>query len=125
RAAGRITDSLVRERLLAALDLWLALEPSASERRAGDPGRAWVRAVLRSADPDPYRDAVRNALLAGDFRTMAALIGRREALAQPARFTAVLGRFQVVPAERRRAVLESALQARPGDLALLMALGDS
>ena len=56
----RVGDSLVRERLLAALDMWLVLEPSAPERRTGDPDRAWVRAVLRAADRDPYRDAVRD-----------------------------------------------------------------
>src|SRR5262249_57256859 len=64
-AAGRVNGSLVRDRALTALDRWLAAEPSAG-----------VRAVLRSADPDPYRDAVRDALAAGDGRAVAALAGR-------------------------------------------------
>src|SRR5262249_16003291 len=36
-----------------------------------------------------------------------------------------LGRLDWLPADRRRAVLESALRAQPGDLHLLMALGGS
>jgi serine/threonine protein kinase/Tfp pilus assembly protein PilF len=114
--AKRVNESLIRDRVLTALDLWLALaEPS-----------AWVRAVLQSADPDPYRDAVRDAFAVRDDRALSALAGRPEALAQPARFAAVLGqlRERVTP-ERRRAVLESALRARPGDLTLLVELGNS
>jgi tetratricopeptide (TPR) repeat protein len=45
-------------------------------------------------------------------------------MAQPARFAAVLGQLNGVSRERQVAVLESALRARPGDLALLMALGN-
>jgi serine/threonine protein kinase/tetratricopeptide (TPR) repeat protein len=115
-AAQRVNESLIRDRILTALDLWLAL----GERSA------WVRAVLRSADPDPYRDAVRDALAAKDDRALSTLAGRPEALDQPARFAAVLGqlRERVTP-ERRRAVLQGALRARPWDLALLVELGNS
>jgi serine/threonine protein kinase/tetratricopeptide (TPR) repeat protein len=115
-AAKRVNESLIRDRVLTALDLWLAL----AERSA------WVRTVLRSTDPDPYRDAMRDAFAARDDRALSALAGRPEALAQPARFAAVLGqlRERVTP-ERRRAVLESALRTRPWDLALLVELGNS
>jgi tetratricopeptide (TPR) repeat protein len=116
--AKRVNESLIRDRVLTILDLWLALaEPS-----------AWVRAVLRSADPDPYRDAVRDAFAATDDRALSALARRPEALAQPARFAAVLSLGQLrewVTPERQRAVLASALRSRPGDLALLMELGNS
>src|SRR5262249_18835366 len=106
---------LVRDRLLTALDGWLAAGPS-PEIRDG------VRALLRSVDPDKYREAVRDAGIAGDTRAVAALAGRPEALAQPARVADLRGRVGGVPAARRRAVLESALRTRPGDLGLLMAL---
>jgi tetratricopeptide (TPR) repeat protein len=109
--AGR---SLIRERLLTALDLWLWAEPSEE-----------VRAALRAADPDPYRNDVRDALVAGDAARLAALAGRPEALSQPGRFAAALGEHAAVPAERRRAVLQAALRDRPGDLTLLMTLGNS
>jgi tetratricopeptide (TPR) repeat protein len=125
-AAERVKGSLVKERLLAALDWWLAVEQSAWEMLAGDPGSAWVREVLRSADPDPYRDLVRDAVLASDRRTMSALLDRQEALAQPARYAAILGAHEGVGAPaRRRAILESALRDRPGDLSLLITLGRS
>jgi tetratricopeptide (TPR) repeat protein len=116
-AARRAKGSLVRERLLAALDLWLAI---------GDPGRAWVRKVLRSADPDKYRGAVRDAVMARDTRALTALLWKPEALAQPARYAAVLPlMIEMRPPGRLRAVLESALRRRPGELGLLMALGNS
>src|SRR5262249_50864072 len=46
-----------------------------------------------------------------------------EALAQPARFAVVFGQVLNVPVARRRVIMESALRARSGDLALLMGLG--
>ena len=114
QAAERVTTSVIRDRVLGALDQWLATDPS-----------AWVRAVLRDADPDPYRDAVRDALAARDQGAVVGLIGRPAALGQPARFAAVLGHLYGLSAERRRAVLLSALRTRPGDLALLLLLGRS
>jgi tetratricopeptide (TPR) repeat protein len=114
-AAGRLAGSLVRDRLLAALDLWLVTEPSAG-----------VREVLRAADPGPYRDAVRDAVAAGDRKRVGELAGRPDALAQPPGFAAALGQNSAaVPADRSRAVLGAALRSRPGDLALLMTLGNS
>src|SRR5262249_52236617 len=111
---ARVNRSLVRDRLLAALDLWLKDEPSDG-----------LRAVLRSADPDPYRNAVRDARALKDARAMAALVGQPEALTQPAWFAVVLGDIDDVPVERQRAVLESALRGQRGHLGLLIALGKS
>jgi tetratricopeptide (TPR) repeat protein len=108
----KVNGSLVRDRVLTALDLWLIWDPSAG-----------LRAVLRAADPDKYRDAVRDALAGQDGRAVFALAGRPEALTQPARFAVIFSKLGDVPADRRRAVLQSALRARPGDLALLMGLG--
>src|SRR5262249_10475444 len=50
---------------------------------------------------------------------------RAAALAQPPGFAAALGQHTGLPVERRRAVLEVALRSRPGDLPLLMTLGNS
>src|SRR5262249_27114956 len=48
------------------------------------------------------------------------------ALAQPPGFAATLGQHNAaVPADRARVVLGAALRSRPGDLALLMTLGNS
>jgi tetratricopeptide (TPR) repeat protein len=115
-SAGRVNGSLIRDRLLTALDLWLIWDPSA-EVRTG------VRAVLQAADPDPYRDAFRDALVAKNGDAVNALSARKEALDQPSRFSVILGQLDDVPLDRRRAVLGSALRARPGDLALIMQMG--
>lgn len=104
----------MRERLLTALDLWLYLEPTAP-----------VRDVLRAIDPDPYREAIRDSVAAGDGARQAELAGRPAALEQPHWFAAVLGLNRAVAVERRQVVLEAALRTRPGDLGLLMELGES
>jgi tetratricopeptide (TPR) repeat protein len=113
-AARWVAGSLVRDRLVAALDLWLATEP-ASE----------VRAVLRLADPDPYRDAVRDAVAARDEAGVAELAGRADALAQPPGFASALGQNPAVPDDRKRAVLRVALRGRYADFSLLFALGET
>jgi tetratricopeptide (TPR) repeat protein len=112
--AARVDDSTVRDRLVAALDQLLAIGRSSQ-----------LRAALRAADPDPYRDAVRDARSAGDRRRIAELAGRPEAADQPSGFVAVLGEEAAVPVERRRVLLAAAVARRPGDLGLLMALGRS
>src|SRR5262249_14136241 len=79
-----------------------------------------------SADPDKYRGAVRDAIMARDARALNALMWKPQALAQPARYAAVLPLMvEMEPPQRLRAVLESALRTRSGDLGLLMALGNS
>jgi len=113
-AARRISASLVRDRLLTALDLWLLYEPSTP-----------LRELLRAADADPYRDAMRDAVAMKDKARQTYLVGSQEALAQPAWFAAALGRNNATPVKRRREVLEAALRSRRGDLALHMELGYS
>jgi tetratricopeptide (TPR) repeat protein len=111
-SAGRIADSHLRHRLVATLDVWLVFDTSAA-----------VRDVLREADPDSYRDAIRDATVAGDGKRVAELAGRPEALAQPPSFAAAFGQHRAVPVQRRREALEIALRARPGNLPLLLTLG--
>jgi eukaryotic-like serine/threonine-protein kinase len=113
-AARRVNGSLIQDRLLGALDQWLASEPS-----------AWLRAVLKAADPDPYRDAVRDAMLAGREQQLAELAQQPEALAHSARFAAVFAQRRIIPVERRRVLLKAALRVRPTDPSLLTVLGYS
>ncbi len=113
-AAGRVNGSPIRDRVLAALDGWLAFDPSPD-----------VRAVLLATDPDPYRDAVRDALAAGDRLRALGLAGRPDALAQPPGFATALVQLGGLSTDRRVTVLESALRAWPGNLALLMGLGNT
>jgi tetratricopeptide (TPR) repeat protein len=112
--AARVSASAVRERIVSALDQLLRQQKSDG-----------VRALLRRVDADPYRDVVRDAVLANDWVKMAELAGQQAALEQPAGFTAFLGESWAIPVERRRQLLQSALGRQPGDLGLLMTLGGS
>jgi eukaryotic-like serine/threonine-protein kinase len=113
-AAARVSASLVRERIVTALD-----------RRLRQEGTAGLRAVLRRVDADPYRDAVRDALLDKDRAKFIELVGQTAALEQPPGFAAFLGDSEAIPVERRRELLLAAVSRRPKDVALLMTLGTS
>jgi tetratricopeptide (TPR) repeat protein len=112
-AAVRVSTSLMKERIVAALDrlLW--------------PGNvAAARAVLRLVDANPFRDAFRDAILASEQARFVELASQDEALEQPPGFAAFLGDIGDIEAERRRQLLEGAVSRRPGDLSLLMTLGN-
>lgn len=111
RSLDVLNESLLRERILAVLDLWLIGEPVDA-----------IRVILKHADPDEYRDAMRDSVVTKDDQRQASLAGLPVAFEQPSRFVAALARLSAVPLERRRALLETALQSRPGDLELLMNL---
>jgi serine/threonine protein kinase/Flp pilus assembly protein TadD len=113
-AVARVSASAVRERIVSALDRLLVL-----------PQAAGVRALLRRVDADPYRDLVRDAVLARGAAKLAQLAGQDEALEQPAGFVAFLGEIGEIPVQRRRQLLQAAVSRRPGDLALLMTLGET
>ncbi len=113
-AAARVSASAVRERIASALDrlLW-------QQKTAG------VRALLRRVDADPFRDAVRDSYNTADpAKIIAELAGQETALEQPPGFVAFLGESQAIPVERRRQLLQAAVNRRPGNLGLLMTLGD-
>ena len=111
---ARVSASALRARIVSGLDRMLGQEKADG-----------VRAVLRKVDADPYRDAVRDAVLAGESAKVADLAGRADALEQPAGFVAFLGESLAIPVERRRHLLQAAVGRRPGDLGLLMTLGKS
>jgi tetratricopeptide (TPR) repeat protein len=117
-SAGRLAASVIKDLLMAALDVWLVTNPSPD-----------LAAILRAADSDEYRDAVRATVAVGDApggpARQAELAGQLLALKQPARFAVALGQARPVPPDRRREVLGVALRSRPGDLSLLMELGRS
>jgi tetratricopeptide (TPR) repeat protein len=76
-------------------------------------------------DADPYRDAVRDAVLADDQAKVVELAGQPAALEQPPGFTAFLAESGAISAGRLRQLLETAVRRQPGDLRLLMTLGNS
>jgi tetratricopeptide (TPR) repeat protein/serine/threonine protein kinase len=111
-AAARVEASEVRERIVSALDRLLRQEKTAG-----------VRALLRRVDADPYRDAVRDAVLANDGTKMAELSGKEQALKQLPGFAAYLGESKAIAVQRRRQLLQAAVSRQPGNLDLLMTLG--
>jgi tetratricopeptide (TPR) repeat protein len=125
-AAALVTASAVREQIVSALDLLLVLEHRVRQRhhRSADPQKlARVRSLLRQVDTDPYRDAIRDAILAGDRAKLRELEGQKAALGQPPGFVAILGNLGASGVERQRQLLKAALRRWPGNLALLMTLG--
>jgi tetratricopeptide (TPR) repeat protein len=110
--ATRLATSVVRARIVSALDRVLR-----RERKAG------VRALLQRLDADPYRDAVRNAVLANDRTKVVELAAADDALRQPPGFAAVLGEFLEIGEVRRQQLLQAAVRGHPGEAGLLMMLG--
>ncbi len=113
-AAARVSASVVRERIVSALDRLLRHQKKAK-----------VRALLRRLDADPYRNAVRDAVLANDGKKVAKLAGKEEALLQPSGFAAFLGGTPAVQVGRRQQLLQAAVNRRPGNLSLLMTLAET
>ncbi len=113
-AAARVSASVVRERIVSALDRLLRQQRTAAGR-----------ALLRRVDADPYRDAVRDVVLANDAAKLAELAGQATALGQPPGFVAFLGESEAITVQRQRHLLAAALSRRPGDLGLLITLGET
>jgi hypothetical protein len=99
-AAARVSASVVRQRVVAALDR--LLRPKKMDG---------VRTLLRQVDADRYRDAVRDAVLADDWAKVVELAGRKAALEQPPGFVAFLGESGDIPVQRRRQLLQAAATA--------------
>ncbi len=110
-AVARVTASVVRERIVSALDRVLL-----QERTAG------VRDLLRRVDADAYRDAVRDAVRANDGVQVAQLAGRKAAREQPPGFITFLGDSPSISLGQRRQLMVSAAIQKSGDLNLLMTL---
>ena len=111
-ASRRVSESAARDRLVAALDIWLLGEQS-----------DWVRDVLRAVDPDPFRDAVRDAALAEKDGSLVVLAFQPAALKQSPAFASALGQSARIDSDRRLQILTEGIRRRPDDLGLLMALG--
>jgi serine/threonine-protein kinase len=106
--AARVRASAVRAELVAALDDW------ASSRRG--PLQTWVLAVARGADPDPWRDRVRDPRVWNSKRRLARLVREAHAGEAPPRFVAFLGvHLHALLGGDSEALLRAAQERRPGD----------
>jgi tetratricopeptide (TPR) repeat protein len=115
-AATRVETSAIRERLVLVMNRLLLTGQEQKE------GAEALRDLLHRVDPDPFRDAFRDAVVARDASKVLLSARAADVLAQPPEFIAALGQSGVLPEERRRELLQSAVIRRPSDIALLMTL---
>jgi hypothetical protein len=95
--------------LAAALDNW------ASKRQWGSKGRSRLLAIARVADPDPWRDRLRDALERPDPRALKELVASARGEELPPATVVLLARAAegTAEAERAVAVLRQAQQRHP------------
>ncbi len=128
--AGRPRD--VARAIVAALDCWAIVRRD--RRSDGNPasGPSWgpPLAAARAADPDPWRDALRDALEAGDRQAVARLASANDLETRPASSLWLLGRMLIWAGrfDDCRTALARAWKAHPEDfwinldLALVLSL---
>ena len=111
-AAKLIDESIIRDRLLTALDAWLleSLSPQ-------------VLAIVKATDADAFRNAFRDAIQANRFDEQIGLANRTDTIRQPMRFLMAMGRLHALPADQRERFLRAAFQHQPRNLTVLMDLG--
>lgn len=114
-AARRIHESLISNRLMLALDLWWVYHPGI--RRPME-----FRKLLETADPDPFRNEVRQSVARSDIGWIAAIAADSQAFKQPPRFVAVMGQISKFPTAAREALLRPALERNPDDFSLLQTM---
>jgi tetratricopeptide (TPR) repeat protein len=110
QAAERVRASGARAALVAALDDWAFCTGEVSRR-------AWLREVARRADPDPWRNRLRDALAKKDRKALRALADDVARPAQPVVTLVALaaGLGEAGDAAGAVAVLRQAQRRHPGD----------
>jgi serine/threonine protein kinase/Flp pilus assembly protein TadD len=111
-AAERIRSCPIRLQLAAALDDW-----AAAQRALGLEGWRRVVAVSRAADPDRWRDRLRDALEGNDTKALQEVAASVPDENLPPATAVLLGRLSLGTgaAEKAVAVLEKVWQRHPGD----------
>jgi tetratricopeptide (TPR) repeat protein len=77
-AAARIRASVIKPHLVAALDDWVRMKGAARL-----PGWQHLLAIARHADPDPFRNRVRDALPRTDRKVLEELARAKQLVSQP------------------------------------------
>jgi tetratricopeptide (TPR) repeat protein len=119
-AAEQVRGRPIHRQLVAALDYWAAI--GKARKREGWRQRL---AVARAADPDPWRDRLRDALESKDPRAVEELAAVSQVEDWPAATLKLLGELAIGTAsgERVAAVLGRAQQRHPGDFWINQVLG--
>ena len=117
-AAARVQASPVRGALVAALDDWAACATDRDQQ-------AWVLAVVRQADPDPWRDRVRDPATWDDPAALRELADQAPVAEQSPQLLAVLGaRLRAKNLDAVR-FLERVASAYPGDFWVNVEMGNA
>jgi tetratricopeptide (TPR) repeat protein len=115
-AAEWVSGAAVREALVVALDDWAGCAQSRQRR-------AWVLEVARRADPDPWRDRVRDPAVLSDAAAVAQLAADKQAADQSPQLLSLLGSGLKGPEKER--LLRAAQERHPGDFWINFGLGNA
>jgi serine/threonine-protein kinase len=116
--AARVRTSGVRGALVAALDDWAV--------SAADKGRQeWLLAVARRADPDPWRDRVRDPAVWRSAAALAELAGTAPVSEQPVPMLLALGDRMGVTGREATVFYRWVQRAHPDDFWANLALGNA
>jgi serine/threonine-protein kinase len=107
-AAARVLASRWSAHLVAALDDWAVCA-------AGPARQDWVLAVARQADPDPWRDRVRDPAVWGDARALAELARAAPLEEQPVSLLLALGERLTACGEDGASFLRRVREQHPED----------
>lgn len=117
-AATRVRASPVRGALVAALDDWSACAADQDQR-------AWVLAVVRQADPDPWRDRVRDPETWDNPKALRDLADRAPVAEESPQLLAVLGARLRARNLDGVAFLERVASAYPADFWVNIEMGNA
>ena len=117
-AAARVRASPVREALVAALDDWSACAVDLDQQ-------AWVLAVVRLADPDPWRDRVRDPATWDDREALGELAAAAPVAEQKPQLLVVLGVRLRAKGGDARAFLSRVVLAHPTDFWANVEMGNT
>jgi len=110
-AAQRIRARTIRLELVVALDSWTDRRMRA--RTAGDVSWKRLLAVARAADPDTWRNEVRDALAQRDFETLTKLAASAQIIDLPAQTLSLIS--SLLDAEHGQSLLRRAQREHPDD----------
>jgi tetratricopeptide (TPR) repeat protein/tRNA A-37 threonylcarbamoyl transferase component Bud32 len=116
RAAAWVRQTSVADALVAALDDWAAC---VGDRQR----RSWVLEVVRQADPDPWRDGVRDPAAWDDADVLAQWVRQGRATQQSPQLLAVVGGRLGGPDAVE--LLKAAWERHPGDFWVNVKLGNA
>jgi tetratricopeptide (TPR) repeat protein len=112
--AERIGVSAIKGQLLTVLDYWAF---STKDR----PRQAWLMAVARRADPDPWRDRVRDPAVWNNRKKLDAVLAQARPERVSPQIAVVLGRFQDL--QSTLPLLIAAQRSHPDDFWVNLMLG--